>query len=198
MNLVAFIQARSGSKRFPGKVHQMLGGKTVVGRVMWVAAGLVGWENVYVLWPEDWPGVAEDDVLGRFYAALSELPEYPDGIIRLTADCPLLDPQVCRLVMGLYANDPAEYVSNVYPRRTFPDGLDCEIFTPEALRLAHASAPGGPDREHVTTWMQKNLSTSSVELPIDWSHVRLTLDTPEDLVWLKQVLASPRSGTYEL
>lgn len=151
-----------------------------------------------VILPTDFPAIAESDVLGRYAAAAAKYDA--DIIMRLTADCPLFDPQVgarvlARFFRGLprYGN-PLVYVSNIYPRRTWPDGMDCEVFTRELLHEADAKTTDPSDREHVTPWMQRNATLiRNVKLPVDWSHVRLTVDTPEDLAWLRQCLAAPRS-----
>lgn len=96
---------------------------------------------------------AEHDVLGRFRKAA--LLSNADIIMRVTGDCPLIDPEVCGRVLSLM-EDGVDYASNVMPRG-FPKGLDCECFTAEALERTHKEADDPYDREHVTSWMQRNL-----------------------------------------
>lgn len=187
---LCLIQARLGSTRFPGKVLANLGGKSVITRVYEQACKVRGVDQVRVAYPV--PGIDENDVLTRFWWHAQEA--NPDTIIRLTGDCPLLDPQVVELVLERFHRGDVDYASNVYPRRTWPDGLDCEVFSRRALELAHENAVSGPDREHVTPYMHYNLKCANVELPVDWSWVRLTLDTPEDLEWLRVAIKAPRSG----
>ena len=88
-------------------------------------------------------------------------------------------------------------MSNVYPFRTWPDGMDCEVFTARILRMADERATDPGDREHVTPWIQRHVQVTgqycAFPLPVDWSSVRLTVDTKEDLEWLKIALQAPRS-----
>lgn len=194
MNVVAIIQARLGSTRLPGKVLETLGGQSLVARVVAAAGQIAGVNRVIVAWPGDAPHRAESDVLGR-YADVARR-ENADVIVRLTGDCPLFDSQVGTLVVQRYlSGGHRDYVSNVYPRRTWPDGLDCEVFSYRLLKLADLGATDAADREHVTPWMQRRLGPDVVnlELPVDWSHVRLTCDTREDLEWLRVAIQAPRS-----
>lgn len=197
--VVCLIQAREASTRFPGKIHALLGDYgTVLQYVLRAAQAIPGVTEARVILPTDFPALAESDVLGRYAAAASKTDA--DIIMRLTGDCPLFDPQVAALVLARFFRglsrygDQRVYVSNVYPRRTWPDGMDCEVFTHELLDEANAKATDPSDREHVTPWMQRNATLiRNVKLPVAWSHVRLTVDTPEDLAWLRQCLAAPRS-----
>lgn len=195
MNTVVIIQARMGSTRLPGKVAMMLGGLTVLERVVAAAIQIEGVDDVTVAWPESAPEVREDDVLGR-YAVVARAME-ADVIVRLTADCPFFDPQVGSLILREYrgaADAPAKYVSNVWPRRTWPDGMDIEVFSRAALEQAHRQETDPRAREHVGPAVRACATLiRNVELPVDWSHIRLTLDTPEDLTWLTQCLNAPRS-----
>jgi spore coat polysaccharide biosynthesis protein SpsF (cytidylyltransferase family) len=188
-----FIQARDGSTRFPGKIRQEIGGISVIDRVERAARRIDGVDEVRVLYP--FSHRDENDVLGRFMDAA--LNTGADIIMRLTGDCPFFDPQVGSLVLSHYMVQPSPnaYVSNVWPRRTWPDGLDCEVFSTSLLMRAAAQAVDPYDREHVTPWMQRNALVVNVTLPVDWSHVRLTVDTPEDLAWLRTAWTSPRSGS---
>ena len=199
MNIVAIIQARVGSTRFPNKIHADLCGQTVLERVVRAAARIKDVDRVTVAYPYLWPQVSEEDVLGRYYWAAREYDA--EAIVRITGDCPLLDPQVSSLVVQRFIQSlpyqtSLSYVSNIYPRRTWPDGLDTEVFTRALLERAHREATDPADREHVTPWMQRHTplyEQASVELRVDWSHVRLTVDTQEDLEWLRQVIQSPKS-----
>lgn len=187
---VALIQARTTSTRLPNKVNLDIGGATSLARVVRAAKQIKGIDGVEVLWAHNYPAIDENDVLSRYMLGWIAVGK-PDAVMRLTADCPLLDPRVCDLVVDKFWTQypGVTYVSNVYPIRTFPDGLDCEIFTGELLERAWAVAHDPYDREHVTTWMQRNASGASVTLPVDWSHIRLTLDTQDDLDFLRQWVA---------
>jgi spore coat polysaccharide biosynthesis protein SpsF (cytidylyltransferase family) len=102
-------------------------------------------------------------------------------IMRITADCPLLSPELCATVLRKLVKTKADYASNVEPPRTFPKGFDCEVFTIRTLRRADEEAAPN-EREHVTTWMQRaDIKRASVKSP--WPlDGRLTLDTWDDYV----------------
>jgi spore coat polysaccharide biosynthesis protein SpsF (cytidylyltransferase family) len=185
---VCYIQARMTSTRLPGKVMMDIGGESSLARVTRAAESVKGISSVQVLWAHNFPAIDENDVLSRFYHAWVAGGR-PDSVMRLTADCPLIDPQVCQMVLASYKSANVSYASNVYPKRTFPDGMDCEVFSGAALAEACLMAQDPYDREHVTTWIQKNaVKYHLVQLPVDWSHWRLTLDTEEDLQWLRTVV----------
>ena len=202
MKVVCLIQARAGSRRFPGQIFADLNGAPVIGRVYDAARAIKGVNAVHVIYPESFPARAEEDVLGRYADAAAR--HEADVIVRLTGDCPLFDPQVGTAVLeryldacNLWTRDAWAYVSNVWPVRTWPDGLDCEVFSKALLLEASMHAEAKEDREHVTPWMRRAVYADghwlNVTLPVDWSHVRLTVDTKEDLEWLKIALKAPRS-----
>ena len=154
--ILAVIQARMGSSRLPGKVLLDLAGRPVlwhgVARVS--QAGLV--DKVMVATTDaqgDEPirrfcaekgiacfGGSETDVLDRYWQAVQSAGAGPgDGIVRITADCPLIDPEVIDRVVNVFIQSGADYVSNVQPP-TFPDGLDVEVFKFSALQTAWKEA----------------------------------------------------------
>jgi spore coat polysaccharide biosynthesis protein SpsF len=126
----------------------------------------------------------EHDVLARYARAAEAVKA--DVIMRITADCPLIDPEVCGLVLA--ASRPVDYCSNVWPR-TYPQGLDCEVFTRDLLRRAVSEDHDYKDSsaEHVTTWMAKGqgIRRANVFDREDRSHLRWTLDTLDDykVIW---------------
>ena len=127
--------------------------------------------NYCKLYNSPWP---EDDVLRRYYGA-AKLFE-ADVIVRITGDCPLISPELCGAVVFKRNELNADYASNIMPR-TFPKGLDCEVFTYDTLVRAVRQ---GPD-EHVTTWMQKSKKVKRVNVTSPWQlDGRLTLDTWDD------------------
>ena len=193
MNVVCLIQAREGSTRFPGKVFADLNGTLVLSRVVVAARAIGGMNEVYAIWPQGYPTRAEDDVLGRYADAARK--HKADVVVRLTGDCPLFDPQIGTELLRIWNLGKYEYVSNVWPKRTWPDGMDCEIFTADILFRADAQATSAYDREHVTPWIREHAATYyNLTLPVNWSHVRLTVDTKEDLEWLRIALNAPRSS----
>jgi spore coat polysaccharide biosynthesis protein SpsF (cytidylyltransferase family) len=130
-----------------------------------------------------------EDVLDRFHAALVAHPA--DAIVRITADCPLLDPEVSGRVVSEYrrrAGD-VDYVSNVHPP-TYPDGLDTEVIAAAALERAWREASAGVDREHVTphVWRRpERFRLANVEGPEDLSGLRWTVDDARDLAFVREV-----------
>lgn len=174
--VIAVIQARMGSTRLPGKVLMPLGGSTVLEFMLRRVLKAETLDGVVVAAPEGAsddtvaetvtrihtfrdalsPGVhatrgSESDVLGRFYDAA--LFADADIIVRLTADCPLSDPEVIDAVVGDYLRGGADYVSNAHPQRTMLQGFDVEVFSREALARAHFSCRDDARREHVTQHM---------------------------------------------
>jgi spore coat polysaccharide biosynthesis protein SpsF len=190
MKVVAIVQARMTSTRFPGKIKADLGGMTVLDRVVDLARAIDKVDEVVVAMPD---GILdENDVLGRVARMARKVGA--DVIVRLTADCPFLDPQASSLVVKRYLNGDLDYASNVWPKRTWPDGLDTEVFSRYWLDRADEEAVSAEDREHVTPWIRRHATrVANIELPVDWSWVRLTLDTREDLRWLRECLKAPRS-----
>jgi len=119
---------------------------------------------------------SENDVLSRYVNAA--LAVNADAIVRITADCPLICPELCDAIIAKFKREGADYASNIEPR-TFPQGLDCEVFTKQTLMAAEYNSK--PDeREHVTTWMRRaDIKRVCVENP--WPlEGRITLDTEAD------------------
>lgn len=201
----AIIQARMGSSRLPGKVLADIGGQPmlayVVGRVR--HARKVGTVVVATsLAPADdgiaqWCGAAgvacfrgdEHDVLDRYHATATAF--QLDVVVRLTADCPLLDPQVIDDVIDAYAGGEFDYVSNTLVP-TYPDGLDTEVVRRGALDRAWSEATLVSEREHVLPYIWKRpemFRLKNVARQVDLSHLRWTVDEPEDLEFVRRVYA---------
>ena len=205
MRINAVIQARAGSTRLPGKVLEDLGGRPVLEWVVRAARAATRVDEVIVatstLAGDDAvadlatslgvPVVrgSEDDVLSRFVAALDAHPA--DAVVRLTADCPLLDPTLIDAVAGAWAAAPAHnYVSTVLVR-CLPRGLDVELVSAQALRAVDRMATGH-DRVHVTSALYADPSAYRLLglcVTPAADDLRVTLDTPEDLVLLRALVA---------
>lgn len=203
MENLCIVQARTGSTRLPGKVLMNLGGKTVLERVLERAAAGRSLSEVAVatgIGVENLPIVrlcaarkirvfcgSENDVLDRFYQ-LAKLVK-PKNIVRLTADCPLMDPRVIDLVVNAHRRSGADYTTNAVPP-TFPDGEDVEVFTFRALERAWGKAALMSEREHVTPYIRKHprsFKVHSVRNRTDLSAKRWTLDNPEDFKFISAV-----------
>lgn len=206
MRVAAIIQARMGSTRLPGKVLREICGEPMIGHVVRRVRRLarVNWVGVAIpATQEDGPladylntldGVAvtrgpEEDVLARYVAAAEAA--QADAVVRITADCPLICPSVSQRVVDAFLarSDECDYASNSL-ERTFPRGLDTEIVSLKVLRTADSEASRASDREHVTTfvWRQpERFRLHSVADSRDRSHLRLTVDTPEDFALITRI-----------
>jgi len=215
---VAILQARMGSQRLPGKVLADLGGQPVMAHAIERARAIQGIDAVCVatsdhvsddavaLTAEKSDAIvvrgSEKDVLSRY--ALAAKHTNADIIMRLTCDCPLIDPAVCTAVLLLQTHSDVAYASNVI-RRQWPHGLDCEVFKREALDRAAMSADTAYDREHVTPFIRKNAHhTANLDGPGGAAaQERWVVDQPEDLNFLRALIAylpSPliRAGWREI
>src|SRR5205085_8958267 len=125
------------------------------------------------------------DVLSRYRQAADEAGS--QIVMRVTSDCPLIDPALCGEVLRRRSETGADYACNNMPP-SFPHGLDCEAFTVEALRRADAEARGADDREHVTPWLRRasGIARTSIKGPGGRAgEQRWTLDYPEDYEFLR-------------
>ena len=197
MSTIAVLQARMGSTRFPGKAMADLLGKPLLTRVVERACAIQGIKSVVVATTSaehDHPllelaqrcGVhafagSEEDVLDRYYRAARAFDA--EVIVRLTGDCPLLDPDVSQRVLMRFQQGDVDYASNTVPP-TFPDGLDTEVFSLATLERAWREASLTSEREHVTPYIWKNpdkFRLANVTNPVDLSALRWTVDEPQDL-----------------
>lgn len=127
-----------------------------------------------------------NDVLDRYYQTAKHYGF--DAIVRITADCPLIDPEVVDECIKTYLDniEKVEYVSNV-DERTFPDGFDVEIFSFKALERAHEEAVDPFDREHVTPFIRRSSIKRTIYQNVDLSDLRLTLDYEKDYNLIKGI-----------
>jgi len=206
---LAVIQARMGSTRLPGKVLKRLAGDTVLGHVIGRVRAAPGIDGVVVATTsaaEDDPIVAvaeergagvsrgpAEDVLARYAMAFGQ--HGGDIGVRVTADCPCLDPTLLATALDAFrsADPPADYLSNTLTR-SFPRGYDFEIFGVRALLEAAAEAQDAYCREHVTPFLYRHperfrLREFRREDPAGTAGWRLTLDTAEDWRVLEYLFA---------
>jgi spore coat polysaccharide biosynthesis protein SpsF (cytidylyltransferase family) len=206
MRTVAVIQARMGSTRFPGKVLADLCGRPVLAHVIdrVSRAGCV--DDVVVATTTDPSDDAVaaladelganvnrgpvDDVLTRYLGAARD--HAADVVVRVTADCPLLDPAILDAVVSARAEVDAEYASNVMPP-TYPEGYDVEAVTLECLERLDVEALSDWEREHVTVRIREHpedFRTVNVSNDRDLSAIRLTVDVARDLDRVASILAA--------
>ena len=199
----AIIQARMGSTRLPGKVLEDIGGKTMLARVVLRTKQARLLEEVIVATTtakNDDPIVDECqrldfavyrgeglDVLDRYYQAAVA---YKLGIIvRITSDCPLIDPIIIDRIIGEFLSKGTDYASNVV-KRSYPVGLDVEVMTINALEQAWREADQPFERTHVTPFIYQNPSIFhllQLSGKVDYSHYRWTVDTHEDLDFVRTI-----------
>lgn len=206
MKVVAIIQARMGSTRLPGKVLLDLAGEPMLVRDMnrllradtldeiVIATTVESRDDVIVDLCQErgWPRFrgSEDDVLDRYYRAAKV--HQADVVVRITSDCPLIEPQVVdRVVQAFMERQPeVDYASNTAPERTFPRGLDTEVMRFDALERAWREDDDPAWREHVTPYVRRHpelFQTCGVLNDEDLSHMRWTVDTPEDLAFVRHI-----------
>jgi spore coat polysaccharide biosynthesis protein SpsF len=204
------VQARIGSTRLPGKVLMRLGAKTVLAHVIERCRANSGIDVVCCAVP-DGPGddrVAEEarrsgaevfrgsetDVLDRYYRAAATF--RLDVVLRVTADCPLLDPGVCDDVLSLRSAAGADYACNNLPP-SWPHGLDCEAVTFAWLERAAHEASHAYEREHVTPFVRNHPAARRANLPMPGAggaQHRWTLDNDRDMKFLRALVARMPAG----
>lgn len=216
MKIVIIVQARMTSTRLPGKVlKQVLGKPLLEYQIDRLHRVKLAHEIVIATTTNvtDEPIVelcdrlsipyfrgSEEDVLARYYGAA--LQHKADVVVRVTSDCPLIDPQVIDRVIQHYIDDRYDYVSNCL-ERTYPRGMDTEVFSFKALDEAFLEATAQPDREHVTPFIHQQsdrYKLGSVLYNRNCSQHRWTVDTPEDFALIQKILESiyPQNPEFSL
>jgi spore coat polysaccharide biosynthesis protein SpsF len=203
MKTTGIIQARMGSSRLPGKVLADLGGETVLSRVVHRLSRCALLQQVMVATtfsPLDDAiigecrslGVScfrgsEPDVLDRYYRAAEAC--NADVVVRITADCPLIDPELVDKTVRVFHERRADYANNT-GARTYPRGLDAEVFSRLALGRAWQEARKPHEREHVTPYFYEHpelFRVASADGLEDHGQYRWTLDTGEDLELIRAI-----------
>jgi len=206
--ITVIIQARTGSKRFPKKVLANIESRPMVWHVINRIKRTKNVEQIILITTrknEDKIllkiakensilGFSGDacDVLNRHYQCA--LKHCADPIIRITADCPLIDPVIIEEMLQFYLNHDYDYVSNVITP-TYPDGLDVEIFSFKTLKNAAQNAKMKSERKHVTPYIKKNINKFKIfnyKNNQDLSGFRWTVDKKEDLEFVKKIYAKMR------
>ncbi|MHB8669433.1 MAG: cytidylyltransferase domain-containing protein [Acidimicrobiales bacterium] len=205
------IQARMGSTRLPGKVMADLGGRPMLVFMLERLSGLDVDHLIVATTSAPADDVVADtaarhgaavvrgpdqDVLARYRLAVEAAP--CDHVIRLTADCPLADPELVRSVLALHLSTGADYTSNLFPR-SFPKGLDVEVVRESALRRAAGEATLPWEHEHVTPFLYRHpewFRLSNFSHEGEWlGDLRWTVDTPMDLRAVRSVVEAMDGGT---
>jgi len=201
---VAIIQARTGSTRLPGKVLLPLLSEPLlvhvvrrVTRASSVEATVVATTTmldddaiVALGAREGWlvERGSEMDLLERYVGAARA--HAAEQVVRITSDCPLIDPHIIDEVVAALEVDGADYASNTLEPRTFPRGLDVEAMTMAALEAAGRDDRDPASREHATPFLYRHperFRLTGVRLPVDLSAHRWTVDTPEDYELVRRI-----------
>lgn len=198
MRVVAIVQARMGSSRLPGKVLEVVVGQPLLGHLLDRLARVPQFDDVVVATtthPQDERIVAfcqergatyfrgsEEDVLGRYYEAAAQA--QADVVVRITSDCPLMDPLVAEQVVAHFLSERSDfdYVSNTFDP-SFPRGMNVEVFTFAALKRAYQEATAPEEREHVTPYIYRHPDL----FRLGSFQYRLTVDTSDDLQLVRQI-----------
>ncbi|NDV20645.1 NTP transferase domain-containing protein [Pseudodesulfovibrio sp. JC047] len=203
MKNVIIIQARTGSSRLPGKVLHPLAEQPMILHVL--ARASQSMADTVVLAtsrePSDdaladmvhaagYPVVrgSLDDVLDRYVMAART--HQADTVVRITGDCPLVDPDLIDHCLRRHEHGDCDYVSTAYPNPSYPDGLDVEVFSRAVLEQAWESARKPSEREHVTPFIWTHpdrFRLESIVSPTDLSHLRWTVDEPQDMDFMRHI-----------
>ncbi|MCX4339214.1 MAG: glycosyltransferase family protein [Lachnospiraceae bacterium] len=205
MNYLLIIQARMGSSRLPNKVLKELCGKPMLQHIIERTTRSRKIDGIMVattVREEDWKieelcqrisvecfRGSENDVLDRYYQAASKY--QPEHVVRVTADCPFIDPIVIDEIIQIHEAGKYDYTSNTLVE-TYPDGLDTEVFTFGALEKAWKEADLASEREHVTPYIKfkGGFNRYSVERSPSLADKRWTVDTETDFEVVTQVYNS--------
>jgi spore coat polysaccharide biosynthesis protein SpsF len=205
LRVVVIVQAHLGSTRLPGKALKDIGGRTMLARVARRTRRATLLAEVLVATTEKQADSAivaecealgvpvfrgsEEDVLDRYYQAAKA--SDAEAVVRITSDCPLVDPGVIDQVVGAFLDEQVDYASNSIVR-TYPRGLEVEVMNTVTLARAWRQAKEPYQRTHVTPYIYENpalFRLVSVTADRDYSGYRWTVDTPEDLEFVREVYA---------
>ena len=206
---VLITQARSGSTRLPGKVLKEVDGQTLlqihlerlnkclkVDEII-VATTVNSEDDIIYNNALEWGFTAfkgsELNVLDRFYQSLKD--KKPDWVVRVTSDCPLLDPELVDAIVNFAQDNSYDYVSNGMVEH-FPDGQDVEVFKFSVLKKAWENAKLKSELEHVTPYIRNNSDGKGVDIfssmnyacQDNYSHIRMTVDEPRDFDLIQHLI----------
>jgi len=208
LNIVAIVQARMSSTRLPEKVLKKIKDRYVLDYVIDRLNLCKNLDNIVLATTTnkkddklqqyaidkkiDYYRGSEEDVLSRYYHAAKEF--NAEIIVRITSDCPLIDPEVVDKTIKKHIEDKADYTANTI-KRTFPRGLDVEVFNYEVLQHSFKEAKKEYQREHVTPYIRENADKFKIvniefEYKLKRPDIRITLDTKEDLKLISKIINS--------
>ncbi|SEW03474.1 cytidylyltransferase domain-containing protein [Chitinophaga arvensicola] len=211
MKIIAVTQARIGSTRLPGKVLKTIGDVSLlqihlervlrsklINKLIVATTHESGVEEIcriaHNLNADTYCGDT-NNVLDRFYQSVKDIK--PDYVVRVTSDCPLIDPEIVDDVIHFATVNKLDYASNTL-LATYPDGMDVEVFTFKALEKAWLEAVLSSDKEHVTPYIWRNSTfkggqlfrSDNVQSDLGYGSLRLTVDEPADFELITRLIAS--------
>jgi spore coat polysaccharide biosynthesis protein SpsF (cytidylyltransferase family) len=205
---ICIIQARMNSSRLPGKILLKANGRTLLENVFLRVSQAKKIDKVVIATTDNEEDDAteklckkigadcfrgsENDVLDRYFKCILKYPGFKN-VVRVTGDCPLIDPKVIDEVIALFIKTKSDYASNI-EKETYPDGMDIEIFKRQALEEAAQKAVLSSEREHVTLYIRNNPIFKKINLEngYDFSHIRLTVDRKADYEVIKFLIENSK------
>ena len=208
MKIVIIVQARMGSSRLPGKILKEVLGKPLLEYLLERLKRVKKANEICVATttkPQEQPILdlcarldvatfrgSEDDVLERYYLAAKKCKA--GAVVRVTSDCPLIDPVEIDKLVHFYLDNLGQYDYVAHSlTRTYPRGMDAEIFSFDALEKAYNNGKSAPEREHVTPhlyWNPHLFRLGNVAYKEDHKDHRWTVDTPEDFELIQKIIES--------
>jgi len=203
--IIIIIQARMGSSRLPGKVLKKIEGRSMLWHIIDRLSFCHEIDEIVLTIPDTEENDIlekfakshktkfyrgeEKDVLARYYRTAKKFKG--DLIVRITSDCPLISPKIVDLVIQQHINSDVDYTSNVI-ERTFPRGMDIEVFSFNILRESFEKADQPYQREHVTPYISENpskfkLQNIKAKDKLNHPEFRLTVDTEEDFKLIQEI-----------
>jgi spore coat polysaccharide biosynthesis protein SpsF (cytidylyltransferase family) len=212
MKIGCIVQARLGSKRFPGKILKKIKTKTILEIIKNRLEKIKSVNTIIFAIPKNKKNYkleeflkkknflyykgSEKNVLKRYYFAAKK--HRLDIIVRITSDCPLIDPYLCEKMIQRFIKGKCNYLSNIL-KRTYPIGLDCEIFDFKTLRKSYKLTNNKFNLEHVTPYMRKSKLFKKINYTSgnnSYGSQRWTLDYPEDLKFIKIAFEEFRAFSF--
>ena len=205
--VVAIIQARMGSTRLPGKVLMKVGNQVLLSFMIKrvfksklidkvVVATTTNQsdneiESFCIKNNFDYYRGSENDVLDRYYLSAKKF--NAETVVRMTADCPLVDPFIIDETIKLFFNKKVDYAANACPPdlKKYPDGSDVEVFSFHNLEKIWKKTTNTKDREHVTFYFWKynhNFSLALLDNKYNWGEYRITVDYKEDFILIEKII----------
>jgi len=203
MKIAAIIQARMTSTRLPGKVLMEIVGKPMLWHIINRLKFSKKLDDIILAIPDSKENDilekfakennlkyfrgSEEDILSRYYEASKKF--NTDVIVRITSDCPLIDPEIVDKVVEKHLRSKADYTANIL-KRTYPKGLDVEVLSFKALEKSYQETKEQPHREHVTLYIREHpekFKRINVKNEKDFSQMRWTVDEIEDLEFVREI-----------